>query len=307
MTSNLSGRVAVVIPTYNAAPYLDKLIPALLRQGIPLEKFLIIDSTSADGTAEIFERSGFSVISIPQREFNHGGTRRMAAALCRDADFLLFSTQDAIPSDNSYSLLLDAFEDPVVGLAYGRQLPRPGARAIERHARLFNYPSHSEVRSLEDSGRLGVKTTFCSNSFAAYRHSALSAVDSFPEDTLFAEDQIVAGKMLIKGFKIAYVAEAAVTHSHEYSLREEFKRYFDVGVFHGRNRWLKSTFGRAEGEGVRFVRSEIGYVRREDSRKIPAVVSRTFAKYIGYRFGLNERYLPRWIKRRLSMAAYYWR
>ena len=114
-------------------------------------------------------------------------------------------------------------------------MPRTVARGIERHARLTNYPPASETRSLEDRARSGVKTVFCSDSFAAYRTAALAAVGGFPEDAFFAEDQLVAGQMLIKGWRIAYRGDAEVIHSHGYTIAEEFRRYFDVGVFH---RWL---------------------------------------------------------------------
>lgn len=302
------SRLRIVILTFNARRYLDDLLPALQRQLVLPESFLFVDSSSTDGTQEVLRNAGFSVLSIPQSEFNHGGTRRMAAELCKNSEFLIFATQDAIPLGlDSYTHLLTAFEDAEVGLAYGRQLPRPQARAIERHARLLNYPAESGVRSFEDRSRLGVKTTFCSDSFAAYRRSALMAVGNFPEDALFGEDQIIAGRMLINGYKVAYVAEAQVTHSHGYSISQDFKRYFDIGVFHGRNPWLKSTFGRAEGEGLRFVFSELSYVLRHEPAAGLSVVVRTFAKYLAYRIGRMERHLSASCKRRLSMSAYYWR
>ncbi|MFE0678513.1 hypothetical protein ACFW26_34910, partial [Streptomyces sp. NPDC058867] len=46
-----------------------------------------------------------------------------------------------------------------------------------------------------------------------------------------------------------------VHHSHSYSIGEEFRRYFDVGVMHARAPWLLDRFGKAEGEGKRFVQS----------------------------------------------------
>ena len=72
----------------------------------------------------------------------------MAAKMLPWAEFLVYFTQDAAPCGaNSIERLLLAFENPAVGAAYGRQLPRAEADAIERHARLFNYPTHSSLRS----------------------------------------------------------------------------------------------------------------------------------------------------------------
>lgn len=302
------ARISVVIPTLNAEPYLSALLPALAQQGLAPEQFLIVDSESGDATCDEFRRFGATVVGIDRRTFNHGGTRQFAVDLRPEADIVVMMTQDAIPQGHdTIARLVNAFTDPGVGMAYGRQLPRPAARGIERHARLVNYPASSEVRGLEDRTRVGVKTVFCSDSFAAYRVSALAGVGGFPLDAFFAEDQLVAGQMLMKGWQIAYCGDAEVIHSHGYTVAEEFRRYFDVGVFHGRNRWLIDTFGAAEGEGLRFIRSELTYLARHDPMLLPSAIVRTFAKYAGYKMGSREEKLSNRWKQRLSMQPFYWR
>lgn len=300
--------VTIIIPTLNAAPYADAQIAALSRQGFPAESYLIVDSSSTDGSPALFASRGMEVLTIAKSDFNHGGTRRFAVEHRPEAKFIIMMTQDAIPwHDHSLVNILDGFADDMVGLSYGRQLPRSAARGIERHARLINYPAESEVRSMAESKHLGIKITFCSDSFAAYRRSALEAVGNFPRDSYFAEDQIVAGHMLAKGWKISYQADASVVHSHGYTIIEDFRRYFDVGVFHARNAWLLDTYGTAEGEGVRFIRSELSYLLKHDIRQIPSALIRTPAKYLAYRLGKLEARLSKKTKRRLSMQPFYWK
>lgn len=300
--------VSVVIPTLNAGPYLAALLPALAGQGLDPAQFLVVDSESTDDSPAAFRQFGATVVGIERRTFNHGGTRQRAVEMRPDAEIVVMLTQDAIPqTGDAIRRLVAAFADPAVGMAYGRQLPRTVARGIERHARLMNYPPQSETRGLDDRTRVGVKTVFCSDSFAAYRTSALAAVGGFPEDAFFAEDQLVAGRMLIEGWRIAYRGDAEVVHSHGYTFAEEFRRYFDVGVFHGRNRWLIDTFGAAEGEGLRFIRSELAYLARHDPRQLPSALVRTFAKYAGYSMGAREAKLSNRWKQRLSMQPFYWR
>lgn len=302
------AHVSVVIPTLNAGPHLSALLPALRTQGLDPSQFLVVDSESTDGTPAAFRDFGATVVGIERRTFNHGGTRQRAVEMRPDASIVVMLTQDAIPQHpDTIARLVAAFADPAIGMAYGRQLPRPVARGIERHARLMNYPAQSETRGLEDRARVGVKTVFCSDSFAAYRTSALAAVGGFPEDAFFAEDQLVAGRMLLEGWQIAYRGDAEVIHSHGYTIAEEFRRYFDVGVFHGRNRWLIDTFGRAEGEGVRFIRSELAYLARHDPLQLPSAMVRTFAKYAGYSMGAREGKFSNHWKQRLSMQPFYWR
>lgn len=301
-------RYRVIIPTYQAGRHLDALLPALQAQSVPPQDVLVIDSSSSDGTAARFQQFGAKVVVIPQSEFNHGGTRRMAVQLCEDADFLVAITQDAIPEPGAFEQLLSSFEDPAIGMAYGRQLPRPQARGIERHARLVNYPGQSSaVRAYEDRARYGVKTTFSSNSFAAYRRMALLEVGNFPEECFFGEDQVTAAKLLMAGWKLAYASEAMAIHSHNYTAVDDFRRYFDIGVFHSRNRWLLESFGKAEGEGLRFVKSEINYLLRNEPLLIPSAIVRTLLKYAGYRIGMLEKNLSTTIKKSLSTAPYYWK
>ena len=299
--------VSVVIPTLNAGPYLPALLPALAGQGLDPQQFLVIDSQSTDGSPAAFRAFGATVVEIDRRTFNHGGTRQRAVEMRPAADIVVMLTQDAIPqAADTIACLVASFADPQVGIAYGRQLPRASARGIERHARLMNYPTTSETRGLDDRARVGVKTVFCSDSFAAYRTTALAAVGGFPEDAFFAEDQLVAGRMLIDGWRIAYRGDAEVVHSHGYTPTEEFRRYFDVGVFHGRNRWLIDTFGRAEGEGLRFLRSELSYLLWHDPLLLPGALVRTVAKYAGYKMGARENTLSNRWKKRLSMQPSYW-
>ena len=74
---------------------------------------------------------------------------------------------------------------------------------------------------------------------------------------IMAEDSLAAAKLLLAGWRIAYVAEAMVNHSHSFSIGEEFRRYFDIGVYHNRESWLTGNFGKPGGEGKRFVLSEL--------------------------------------------------
>ena len=116
----------------------------------------------------------------------------------------------------------------------------------------------------------------------------------------------VAAKMLLKGWRVAYVAEALVYHSHDYSVIQEFKRYFDIGVFHARESWIQREFGKAEGEGKRFVITELRYILKHCPYRIFEMALRDGMKFLGYRLGLCESKIRNSWKKRLSMTARYW-
>lgn len=303
----MDNNVAVVVLTLNAGEAWRDWIVAYNSQ----EKMTVchsIDSSSSDGTPTLSAESGLNVLTIERGSFNHGATRDDALKLCGEFEFIIFMTQDAILADSgSIQRILQPFEDIAVGAVCGRQLPRAGAGAIESHARLFNYPPVSRVCALEHVQRLGLKTAFLSNSFAAYRVSALSEVGGFPGDVIFGEDMYVAAKMLLAGYKIAYESDACVYHSHNYSLGQEMRRYFDMGVFHARESWIRENLGGAEGEGVKFVISEFEYLLKNSFWRIPEGMLRILFRYTGFRFGLLEKWLPQWLKRRLAMNKGYFK
>lgn len=299
--------VGVVIPTYNASHHWTGTQEALEREGIKPEQVLIVDSSSTDDTRDLARSAGYRLMRIPKRSFRHGATRQMAAEMMPSSEILVFMTQDAklfgtAPIQN----LLRAFDDPQVGAAYGRQLPRPESDPIERHARLFSYTNLSEVRTLASRGYMGFRAATFSNSFAAYRRSAFDEVGGFPNDTIVSEEVTVAARMLLQDWKIAYRADATVIHSHRLSLVAEFSRYFDIGVHHGREPWLLQEFGGAGGEGRKFVISQMQYLAKTGPSWIPLAIIRNISKWCSYKLGAHESLLPNAIKRSLSGHPNFW-
>ncbi len=298
----------VIIPIYKPDQKFCKLLDMLKKQKNIDFAVYIIDSGSNQADYEAYlEGLDYQITKITPKIFNHGGTRRVAAQKYALYPFLIYMTQDAVPADEfALSRLMKVFNDKNVGCAYGRQIPNHNAGVLGAHARLFNYPAKSQVKSLSDAAKIGIKAAFISDTFAAYRTSALKEVDWFPKNVILGEDTYVAAKMLIAGWKSVYCAEACVYHSHDYSIWQEFKRYFDTGVFHAREPWIRKQFGQAEGEGKRFVISEIRYVLYHAPYLLPGACIRNAVKLLGYRLGIIENRIPGFVKRRCSMIKDYW-
>lgn len=300
--------ILVVIPVYKPNPGEWRACADAVRKQSVSASVLVIDSGSPEYVQIIARQAEFSIHEVSAADFNHGGTRQFAVDSNPDFDVFVFLTQDAIlASPNSIAKLLSAFKSGGVGAVYGRQLPRQVAGPIEAHARLFNYLDKSYIASFADRERMGIKAAFMSNSFAAYRREALMAVGGFPTNVILGEDTIVAAKMLMAGWQVAYQADAQVYHSHDYSYLQEFRRYFDIGVLHARESWMLAAFGKPEGEGGRFVRSELAYLSKKAPWLIPSALLRTGLKYLGYRLGRLESILPLGLKRYLSMHKGYWK
>lgn len=298
--------ISVIIPTYHAQHYLPKLLEKLKEQSVSFE-LIIIDSSSTDNTIEIAKNYTDQILVIPQSEFDHGGTRTKAAKIA-SGEILVFLTQDALPVDTStIESIVKVFDDPTVGAAYGRQVPYPDTTLFGKHLRSFNYPHLSHIRSFADRDKYRIKTVFLSDSFAAYRREALEKINWIKDGLISSEDSYAGAKMLLAGYTLAYVAEAKVYHSHSYSVVQEFKRYFDIGVFYNRQKWILEQFGGAEGEGGKYVKSEFHYLLKHRAyHKVPEFFIRNTMKYIGYKLGQNHPHLPQSLIKRLSMHPLWW-
>lgn len=298
---------AVIVPTYNGVNDLRRLLDSLDKQTLPFD-LLIVDSSSTDGTAELGRDRGTHFQSVPSAEFNHGGTRQQIVFQAPQYDIYIFLTQDAYLENSAslQNLVRPLLNDPEIGAVCGRQLPHVNATPLAQHARLFNYPAISHITSFPTTSHKGMKTAFMSNSFAAYRRRALMQAGGFPDHVILSEDMYVTAKMLLKGWKIAYAADAECRHSHNYTLAQEFRRYFDIGVFHARESWIRTNFGGAGGEGLRYVKSELKFLGFLRLYLWPSSLSRNAFKLIGYKLGQNEHRLPITIKKKLSMHRRYW-
>lgn len=228
--------ISLVIPTLDAEQDIETLLEKLSIQSITIDELVVVDSASDDRTAEIvsaFAEShpNVSLRAIKREDFDHGKTRDKALREWTTGEFVLFMTQDAVPADKHYvDDILKPFEDPMVGVVSGRQLPKADARLFERLVRGFNYPDHSFKRGKDDLLRYGVKTFFTSDVCSAYRRSAYMEVGGFCR-TMMSEDMYLAARLVAAGYLVAYAADACVYHSHNLTPKQQYVRNYAVGRF----------------------------------------------------------------------------
>ena len=300
-------RIQVIIPIYKPDHKLIELLKKIKEQSIEDIPLLIIDSGSNDEYKSEIKNMNCLIKKIDVKTFNHGGTRQMGADMFPDKDIYIFLTQDAIlANEKSIENIVKVFDNFNIGCAYGRQLPHKDANLFSSYARLFNYKDKSYIYSINDKEKYGIKTAFNSNSFAAYRRKALNEIGGFPINTILSEDMYVAAKMLLNKWSVAYCSDAMVYHSHNYTIWQEFKRYFDIGVFHSRESWIKDTFGGAEGEGKKYIISEFKYLIKRNIVLIFPMIIRDIMKILGFRLGMKERFINKHIKRKISMTKNFW-
>lgn len=275
--------IGIAIPTWNSKHHLEKCLTPLLDS--PLNpKIVVIDSSSSDGTVEAAKKFGVDTLIIPKNEFNHGRTREKAR-LHLNTDIVVMITDDAYAVDHTtLQQLVAPIIDGKSSIAYARQIPKNAANFFEAFPREFNYPATSHIRSILDIDTYGTYTFFCSNSAAAYLNSALNEIGGFP-DVIFGEDTVAVAKLLRKGHKIAYTAEALVLHSHNYTLIQEFKRYYTMGKARKSYQDLIACKGSDNKRGASFFKLMIKRLIKEKPSLLPYAFINTGVKFIAFHLG----------------------
>lgn len=302
--------ISVVIPVKDGGEDLARCLRAIRAQRLSeAVEIVVVDSGSSDDSVAIARDHGASVIEIPASDFNHGAARNLGASRS-SGGVIVFISQDAVPVGTEWlATLIRPLASPgkVAGV-YGRQLPHEGARPPEVFFLDFLYGDVSRRQRAATAGELSMDTTLFSNVNAAISRTSW---DRFPlaEDIIMSEDQEWSQRVLLAGFEIAYEAEAAVRHSHDYTVAAAFRRFFDSGVSAER----AYLAGRREstrvlrGAALRYARQEVAWLARTGQRRwIPYAAVYEGAKLAGLVLGTHHRRLPLGLKRRFSALSAHW-
>lgn len=217
--------VAIAMRSYNDRDVIRGTLEMIRRQRYPRFTLWNFDSSSTDGTFEIIQE-----FNEPQRirrndsaSYNPGRVLNEAVQTV-GGDLVVFINSDATPeSDDWLERLVAPLADAEVGAVYGRQTPRPDCRAL--------FVKDTE-RAFGDGREAAGWVHFFSMANSAARRDVL---ERFPFETRvqYSEDIEWSYRLRKAGLKLRYVADAAATHSHNYSLRQSYKRHFGEGKAEG--------------------------------------------------------------------------
>ena len=238
--------VTVVIPTLNGGNDLADLLDAIaVQEGRFRPVVTVVDSGSTDGTLDLLRRHGVRLLTVDPSQFNHADTRNLALAAV-DTEYAVLTVQDALPASRSWlAALVQPLQDDVsLAGTWARQQPRQNASQVTAHylaswigaqsrARTVGPLTPEELAALPPAERL--LTCAFDNVCSCVR---VSVWREHPfRTTRIAEDLEWAFEVLKAGYRLAFVPEAIVTHSHERSALYELRRTY---VVHQR---LQALFG----------------------------------------------------------------
>ena len=211
----MTARLSVVIRSFNEERHIGRLLTGIVRQTVPTPEIVLVDSGSTDATVAIATRYPVKVVTIRPDEFTFGRSLNRGIA-ATTGDIVVLASAHVYPRyDDWLAQLVAPFDDPKTSLTYGKQRGNEISRFSEHQIFRAWFPDHSNPSQT---------TPFCNNANAAIRRSVWAEMP-YDEALTGLEDIDWGRRVLERGDRLAYVAEAEVAHVHEETPSRIYNRY----------------------------------------------------------------------------------
>lgn len=283
--------IDIICPLYNAEKYIMELHKNILKQqNVKVNKIDYVLTRSTDNTEKILKELKCDYRLIEKKDFSHSLTREKVANESK-ADILVFITQDIkIERDDWLNNLTKCIENGECEASYSRQIC--SNNTIEKYTREKNYPEKSFIVTKNDIKQKGLKAFFFSDASSAIKRDIFERLNgydgkNFPTN----EDMYIAYKLITNGYRIKYCADSVIEHSHKLTLKQLYKRYYDIGVFFLQNEYLNKYKVNQTGGGLALYILKRAIKDKNIKvifRFIPDMVARFLGMKIGKYFGKNK-------------------
>ena len=142
------GIVSVIIPAYNAAPFIKRCISALLAEGSSVGEIIVVDDASTDDTAKIAEVLGARVFRMERRSGpsmarNFGASRAQGTVL-------FFVDSDVVVRPGAITRIRECLDRQTsVAAVFGSYDDTPDAGGtITRYRNLLHHHVHQRGKSV---------------------------------------------------------------------------------------------------------------------------------------------------------------
>lgn len=276
--------VDIICPVYNGEDCILELDKSLKKQkNVKINSIKYAVTESKDNTEQILKDNNIEYIKIKKEEFSHSRTREKVAKTC-DADIIVFITQDIIiERDDWLYNLTKSIADGECSASYSRQISK--SKGIEKYTREKNYPKNSYITSKKDIEKKGLRTFFFSDASSAISSEIFKKLNYYDEKNLsISEDMYMAYKLIMNDYKIKYVADSVIIHSHNFKFKELYKRYYDTGIFFKENSYLDKYGTNKTGGGMaKYVLKRI--IQEKDFGAFIRFWPDMIARFIGMKMG----------------------
>ncbi len=242
--------IEIICPLYNAEKYLENLDKSLKKQkNVEIAKISYILTESNDNTEQILKELSAQYSIVKKEDFSHSLSRENIA-MKSNADILVFITQDIeIVNDDWLEKLTKPIIEKEAEATFSRQISK--YNNIEKYTREKNYPENSYIVEKKSLQTIGMRAFFFSDAASAIKTTIFKDLKGYDAKNLPTnEDQYIAYKLIINDYKIKYCADSVVYHSHNFTLKQLYKRYYDTGIFFKQNSYLDKYGTNKTGGGL---------------------------------------------------------
>jgi rhamnosyltransferase len=209
--------VSIIMRSYNEGWALRDTLAALQAQDYKNWELIVIDSGSTDGSVDLIQQAKPAhFIQIKHVDYNPSRVMNLGMQIAR-SEFGIFLNADATPQETNWLRpLVTALQEPDVAAVFGRQIPRPDCRAVFAHDYERCFGPNRESTQWDH---------FFSMVSSGLRKDIWSR-RGFLEKMQYSEDDEYTRWCREQGFRVNYVPDSVVMHSHNYTPQQAYKRSF---------------------------------------------------------------------------------
>ncbi len=210
--------VSVIMRSKNSDWVIAQALGALYSQTFQDFELIVVDSGSTDRTLEIVSQFPCQLIQIEPKAYYPGSVLNMAIEKAH-GEIIVFLNSDGVPlSPHTLQRLIKVFDNNEVEAALARQIPRPDAFGWVRRDYELSFPDKDKT---PEWIRLSLP-------MAAIRKRVWNK-HHFYTDAWASEDTEWGEWAARNGYRIKYVKDAIIMHSHNYNLKQLYGRKFVEG------------------------------------------------------------------------------
>jgi len=220
-------KISIVIPTYNRAETLAKVLPSLLEQDFSDYEVLLADSNSTDETRQLLESLASPKINYLRGNYRGRGEARNAGLNASKGEIVLFTDADIIAEPN---LLSEHFRF---------HQANPKAAVVGCEVQVDSYDEYREVqknpekrRTLHPPSRKELSWLYFLTGNASASRESLLTVGGFDDNfTGYGHEDLELGYRLQRsGLKILYNRLAVNYHWHPVGFAEKCEKMRLAGI-----------------------------------------------------------------------------
>jgi len=219
-------KVSIVVRSMNDIQYIEETLTMIQKQSFKDFEMINVDSGSTDGTYEVVKKFN------PEKSYQIKPEEYIPGKVLNDAinkstgEIIVFNNSDCIPQNAEWlkNLIAPFHDNNNIVAVYGNQITRPDASPLV---------VKDGKRAFGDGTIAATWEHFFSLATSAARADILKKLP-FDPDIQYSEDVEWSYRMKKEGYEIKYASDAIVEHSHNYTLKQVIKRFYNEGLADGK-------------------------------------------------------------------------